>query len=88
MHGAMPTRRLKRCLAPLDVMADHVDHGFGAFHRRADRRLLPHVGVNRGDLPRPAAPLEERCAFGMAHRDAHTGAVGGQALDDLPTEEA
>ena len=30
MHRAMPLRRLKRCLAPLQVMANQVDHGLGA----------------------------------------------------------
>ena len=84
----MPPRRLEGRLAPLDVMADHVDHSLGAIHRRAHRRLLPHVGVHRGDLPRPGAPLEERCAFGMAHRDAHTSAVVGQPPYDLATQEA
>ena len=48
-----------------------------------DRRLVPHVGVNRGDLPSPAALCKERGALRTTHRDANVGAVVGQTLHDL-----
>ena len=48
---------------------------------------LPHVGVNRGDLPRPAAPLEERRALKVTHCDTYIGTIVGQPAYDMATQE-
>ena len=40
------------------------------------------------DLPVPAHPLEEGCAFGVPDGDAYADPLGGQALDDSATEES
>ena len=51
MHGAVPMDRLEGRLAALDIVPDGVDHRVGALQRRANRRLVPYIGVDRGHLP-------------------------------------
>ena len=51
MHGAVPMDRLEGRFAALDIMPDGVDHRVGALQRRANRRLVPYIGVDRRDLP-------------------------------------
>src|SRR5688572_3866435 len=74
--------------SPLDIVADSVDHGVRTIDCRAHRRLIPDVGVYRGDQPGRAAPGRKHSALGMTHRDAHGGTIPGQALNNLTTEKA
>jgi hypothetical protein len=59
VHGALSVDSLKGRLASLDVVADSIDHGLGAIHCRTHRRIVPYVGVDRGDLPSLAGFCEE-----------------------------
>jgi hypothetical protein len=59
VHRALAVDRLEGRLASLDVVADGIDHGLGAIQCRTHRRLVPYIGVDRGDLPSLAGLCEE-----------------------------
>jgi hypothetical protein len=88
MHCALAMNRLEGRLAPLDIMADRVDHSIGAIHHRGHRCRIPDVGVNWDDLPSPAGLCKKCGALRTTHRDANVGTVVGQTLHDLATQES
>jgi hypothetical protein len=73
--------------ALLSIGRDRVDDGIGSRDGGGDRGLIAHIGGNdRDPIDTNRSQLNPRRVW-MPHSDAYSHPLGGQAVDQSPTEE-
>jgi hypothetical protein len=94
--GRLPCERLgtslvhgfERYAGRLYIGGNGVDDGVGSGDGGGDRDLVAHVGAEDRNPVQARGSQSAARSVGMPDRDAHRRSLGGESLDETPTEEA